>query len=171
MSRVLLLDDTDDLNTVGQLGSILAKLAKNGIKIVDGFIIPIDQKIEFGMSNEILTAFDRLGTERVILRSSINSQTYDTETLRDIYRDSLLGAISYLQQNNARRGHSAAVIVQRDLNAECLGPKQISQLHAMVRKIEDRLKCDVSVDWAYDNGKLYVLRARPITNKTLERFK
>ena len=230
MSRVLLLDDTDDLNIVGQLGSILAKLAKNGVKIVDGFIIPIDQKIEFGMSNEILTAFDRLSTERAILRSSINSQTYDTETLRDIYRDSLLGAISYLQQNNARRGHSAAVIVQRDLNAElagtihsinpvtmspdeemveahlwmnrtvlggesepdmliinkrtgalsleseeeaeiCLGPKQISQLHAMVRKIEDRLKCDVSVDWAYDNGKLYVLRARPITNKTLERFK
>ena len=99
MSRVLLLDDTDDLNTVGQLGSILAKLAKNGTKIVDGFIIPIDQKIEFGMSNEILAAFDRLGTERVILRSSINSQTYDTEILRDIYRDSLLAQFTQLIQS------------------------------------------------------------------------
>jgi phosphoenolpyruvate synthase/pyruvate phosphate dikinase len=70
---------------------------------------------------------------------------------------------------NKRTG---ALSLESEEEAEiCLGPKQISQLHAMVRKIEDRLKCDVSVDWAYDNGKLYVLRARPITNKTLERFK
>ena len=230
MSRVLLLDDTDDLHVVGQLGSILAKLAKNKIRIVDGFVVPIDQKIEFGLSNEILTAFDQLKCERVILRSSVDAQDYDTETLRDIHRDGLLDAIGYVQQNNARRGRSVAVIVQRDLSAElagtihsinpvtmsrneemveahlwmnrtvlsgeaepdmiiinkrtgalaleseedneiCLSPKQISQLHALVRKIEDRLKCDVSVDWAYDNGQLYVLRARPITNKTFERFK
>ena len=61
--------------------------------------------------------------------------------------------------------------ISEEDNEICLSPKQISQLHALVRKIEDRLKCDVSVDWAYDNGQLYVLRARPITNKTFERFK
>ena len=223
------LDDTDDPNVVGQLGAILTKLAKSGVRIVDGFVIPIDEKLEYGMSNEILSAFDRLNTKRAILRSSINTQDYDTETLRDIKRDSLLGAVSYLQQNNARRGQGVAIIVQRELDAEvsgtihsinpvtmnrgeelveahlwmnhtvlsgesepdmiiinkrtgalaleneseenCLRPKQISQLHALVRKVENRLDCAVGVDWAYDNGLLYVLRARPITHKTLERFR
>ena len=59
MSRVLLLDDTDNPEVVGQLGSQLAKLAKKGVHIVEGFVVPINQKLEFGMSNEVLTAFDR----------------------------------------------------------------------------------------------------------------
>ena len=230
MSRVLLLDDTDNPEIVGQLGAQLEKLAKIGVEIVDGFIIPIGQKLEFGASNEILTAFDRLNSERVVLRSSVNLQEYESETLRHIGRDALLDTISYMQQNAARRGRLVAIVVQRDLNAEmsgtvhsmnpvtldeseilieaslwmnntilsgesepdmvivnkrtgalslesneeneiCLTPKQISQLHGLVRKIENRLGDAVSVDWAYDNNRLYVLRARPINNKTYERFK
>lgn len=229
MSRILSLDDSDDPEIVGQLGAQLAKLAKNGVQIVDGFVVPAKQKLEDGMSNEILAAFDRLGSQYVILRSSVDFLDYDTETLRNIQRNNLIDAISYLQQNNARRGRFAAIIVQRDLTAEvsgtihsinpvtgdrkeilieahlwmnetildgesepdmiilnkrtgalmdesidqneiCLTPQQILQLHALVRKVEDRLGEDVSIDWAFDNGALFVLRARPMDDKTIERF-
>ena len=116
-----MLDDTDNPEIVGQLGAQLAKLAKIGVRIVDGFIIPINQKLEYGMSNEVLTAFDQLDSECVILRSSVDSKDYDTETLRNIRRNSLIDAITHIQQNNARRGRLVAVIVQRDLNAEVSG--------------------------------------------------
>ena len=224
-----MLDDTDNPEIVGQLGAQLAKLAKIGVSIVDGFVIPINQRLEYGMSNEVLTAFDQLDSEYVILRSSVNLQDYDTETIRDVQRDGLLGAISYIQQNNARRGRLVAVIVQRDLDAEvsgtihsinpvtgdrrevlieanlwmnetilngesepdliilnkrtgaltneseeqdeiCLSPKQLLKLHSLIRKAEDRLGGDVSVDWAFDNGHLYALNVRQIDEKTIERF-
>ncbi len=230
MSKVLLLDDTDNPEIVGQLGSHLAKLAKMGVNLVDGFIIPINQKLEFGASNEVLTAFDRLKTERVILRSSVNLHDYDTETIRKVNRDALLDTISYMQQNAARRGRLVAIIVQKDLEAEisgtvhsinpvtfdesevlieanlwmnktvlsgesepdmvivnkrtgamsleseeedeiCLTPRQIAQLHNIVRRIESKFGKAVSVDWAYDDNKLYILNARPINEKTHERFK
>ena len=116
-----MLDDTDNPEIVGQLGAQLAKLAKIGVRIVDGFVIPINQKLEYGMSNEVLTAFDQLDSECVILRSSVDSKDYDTETLRNIRRNSLIDAITHIQQNNARRGRLVAVIVQRDLNAEVSG--------------------------------------------------
>ena len=224
-----MLDDTDNPEIVGQLGAQLAKLAKIGVSIVDGFVIPINQRLEYGMSNEVLTAFDQLDSEYVILRSSVNLQDYDTETIRDVQRDGLLGAISYIQQNNARRGRLVAVIVQRDLDAEvsgtihsinpvtgdrrevlieanlwmnetilngesepdliilnkrtgaltneseeqdeiCLSPKQLLKLHWLIRKAEDRLGGDISVDWAFDNGRLYALNVRQIDEKTIERF-
>ena len=224
-----MLDDTDNPEIVGQLGAQLAKLAKIGVSIVDGFVIPINQRLEYGMSNEVLTAFDQLDSEYVILRSSVNLQDYDTETIRDVQRDGLLGAISYIQQNNARRGRLVAVIVQRDLDAEvsgtihsinpvtgdrsevlieanlwmnetilngesepdliilnkrtgalmneseeqdeiCLSPKQLLKLHWLIRKAEDRLGGDISVDWAFDNGHLYALNVRQIDEKTIERF-
>lgn len=224
-----MLDDTDNPEIVGQLGAQLAKLAKIGVSIVDGFVIPINQRLEYGMSNEVLTAFDQLDSEYVILRSSVNLQDYDTETIRDVQRDGLLGAISYIQQNNARRGRLVAVIVQRDLDAEvsgtihsinpvtgdrsevlieanlwmnetilngesepdliilnkrtgaltneseeqdeiCLSPKQLLKLHSLIRKAEDRLGGDISVDWAFDNGRLYALNVRQIDEKTIERF-
>lgn len=116
-----MLDDTDNPEIVGQLGAQLAKLAKIGVRIVDGFVIPINQKLEYGMSNEVLTAFDQLDSECVILRSSVDSKDYDTETLRNIRRNSLIDAITHIQQNYARRGRLVAVIVQRDLNAEVSG--------------------------------------------------
>ena len=224
-----MLDDTDNPEIVGQLGAQLAKLAKIGVSIVDGFVLPINQRLEYGMSNEVLTAFDQLDSEYVILRSSVNLQDYDTETIRDVQRDGLLGAISYIQQNNARRGRLVAVIVQRDLDAEvsgtihsinpvtgdrsevlieanlwmnetilngesepdliilnkrtgalmneseeqdeiCLSPKQLLKLHWLIRKAEDRLGGDISVDWAFDNGHLYALNVRQIDEKTIERF-
>ena len=70
---------------------------------------------------------------------------------------------------NKRTG--AMSLESDDENEICLTPRQISQLYNLVRKVEDRLGGDVSVDWAYDNNKLFVLRARPINSKTQERFK
>ena len=52
----------------------------------------------------------------------------------------------------------------------CLTPGQIQELYALIRKIEKSLKEPVSVDWAYDHGILYILRARPINHKTYERY-
>ena len=230
MSKVFAIDDTDNPEVVGQLGAQLAKLAKIGVSIVDGFVIPIGQKLEYGASNAILTAYDKLGAESVILRSSVNAHTYDSEVIRKVRRDNLLDTISYMQKNAARHGRIIAVVVQRDLEAEvsgtihsinpvtldrkemlieanlwmnstvlsgeseadmiivnrrtgalalesdneneiCLTPRQISQLHTVCRKISSRFGQEMSVDWAYDNGKLFILRARPIDEKILERFK
>ena len=229
MSKVLAIDDTDNPEIVGQLGAQLAKLAKIGVNIVDGFVIPVGQKLEDGASNAILTAFDKLGAKSVILRSSVNARVYDSEVIRKVKRDILLDTISYMQKNAARHGRIIAVVVQRDLEAEvsgtihsihpvtldtkemlieanlwmnetilngesepdmiilnkrtgamidesnsqgeiCLTPKQILKLHYLIRKAEDRLGGDISVDWAFDNGKLFVLRARFMDDKTLERF-
>ncbi len=230
MSKVLAIDETDNPEIVGQLGSQLAKLAKNGINIVDGFVVPIGQKLQDGASNAILTAFDKLGADSVILRSSVNARLYDSEVIRKVSRDTLLDTIDYMQKNAARRGRIIAVIIQRDLEAEvsgtihsinpvtldrkemlieanlwmnntvlsgeseadmiivnkrtgalslesddeneiCLTPRQISQLYTVCRKISSRFGYETSIDWAYDNGKLFILRARPIDEKTLERFK
>lgn len=226
-----MLDETDNPEIVGQLGAQLAKLAKCKVRIVDGFILPIAQKLEMGVSNEVLTTFDRLKLDKVILRSSVNAHDYESEVIRKVERDALLDTISYMQQNAARRGRLVAIVVQRDLDAEvsgtihsinpvtgdkkemlieanlwmnhtvlsgesepdmiivkkrtgalslesesedeiCLSPRQISQLHSLVRKIEDRFRDgEFSLDWAFDNNQLYVLRMRPMTDKTFERFK
>jgi len=230
MDKILRVDDTINPEIVGQLGARLAKLAKNKIRIVDGFVVPIGQKLQDGASNAILTAFDNLGAEDVILRSSINASTSDTETIRKVKRGTLLDTIDYMQKNAERYGHIIAIIVQRDLKAEvsgtihsinpvtlnnremlieanlwmndtilsgdaepdmiivnrrtgalsleseeeneiCLTPRQISQLHLICRKICDCFNDEMSVDWAYDNGKLFILKAQPIDEKTLERFK
>lgn len=223
------LDETDDPAAVGQLGAQLAKLAKIGVRIVDGFVVPAGQKLEDGASSEVLMDFDSLQVESVILRSSVDAPDYDSETIRGVKRDVLLSTIDYMQKNAARRGQEAAIVVQRDLDAEvsgtihtvnpvtfntsemlieanlwmnrtvlsgeaepdmiimnkrtgamslegggsdtCLVPSQLMQLHTLARKVEDRLGGDVSIDWAYDGGRLFVLHVRPINHKTQERFK
>lgn len=230
MSKVLKIDETDNPEIVGQLGAQLARLAKMGVRIVDGFIVPIDQKLEFGASNEVLALFHQLEIQKAILRSSTNTSDYDSETIRGVKPDVALDTIKYMQKNAARKGQKAAIVVQRDIDAEvsgtihsinpvtlnpremlieanlwmnhtvlsgisepdmiiinrrtgalsmesegrgeiCLTPRQLVQLHAIARKIEDRMNEDISVDWAYDNGKLYVLHTRPFSQKTHERFK
>lgn len=230
MGKLLDIDASTDITTVGNLGVYLARLKRAGFRVVDGFIIPADEELQFGLSSEVLRAFDRLHTESVALRAApIEMDIYSSETIRGVKRDVLIDTINYLQNNSLRRGHKVAVVVQKDLNAEfsgtihsynpvtldngeilieanlwmnntvltgesetdmilvnkntgalnlesededeiCLTPNQISQLYNMIRKIEKKLGEAVSVDWAYDNGILYVLRARPITQKTYERY-
>jgi phosphoenolpyruvate synthase/pyruvate phosphate dikinase len=52
----------------------------------------------------------------------------------------------------------------------CLTPGQIQELYTLIRKIEKTLHEPVTVDWAFDHGRLYILRARPFTDKTLKRY-
>ena len=230
MGKLLDIDASTDITIVGNLGVYLARLKRAGFRVVDGFIIPADEELQFGFSSEVLRAFDRLHAESVALRAApIEMDIYSSETIRGVKRDVLIDTINYLQNNSLRRGHKVAVVVQKDLNAEfsgtihsynpvtldngeilieanlwmnntvltgesetdmilvnkntgalnlesededeiCLTPNQISQLYNMIRKIEKKLGEAVSVDWAYDNGILYVLRARPITQKTYERY-
>ena len=230
MGKLLDIDASTDITIVGNLGVYLARLKRAGFRVVDGFIIPAHEELQFCLSSEVLRAFDRLHTESVALRAApIEMDIYSSETIRGVKRDVLVDTINYLQNNSLRRGHKVAVVVQKDLNAEfsgtihsynpvtldngeilieanlwmnntvltgesetdmilvnkntgalnlesededeiCLTPNQISQLYNMIRKIEKKLGEAVSVDWAYDNGILYVLRARPITQKTYERY-
>jgi pyruvate,water dikinase len=230
MGKLLDIDASTDITIVGNLGVYLARLKRAGFRVVDGFIIPAGEELQFGLSSEVLRAFDRLHAESVALRAApIEMDIYSSETIRGVKRDVLVDTINYLQNNSLRRGHKVAVVVQKDLNAEfsgtihsynpvtldngeilieanlwmnntvltgesetdmilvnkntgalnlesededeiCLTPNQISQLYNMIRKIEKKLGEAVSVDWAYDNGILYVLRARPITQKTYERY-
>ena len=67
--------------------------------------------------------------------------------------------------------NSGALILESEEEEEiCLTPNQIQELYALIRKIEKTLNEPVTVDWAYDHSRLYILRARPITNKTFERY-
>lgn len=230
MGKLLALDSSTDITLVGGLGIYLSRLKRAGFRVVDGFIIPADASLEFGMSNEVLRGFDRLNTKTAILRASpVEANIFTSETIRDVTRDVLISTIDYLQNNSLRRGHKVAVVVQKNLQAEfsgtihaynpvtlddnevlieanlwmnstvlsgesdtdmilinkntgalhlesedeeeiCLTPAQIQQLFNLIRKIEKKLNEPVSVDWAYDNGILYILRARPITAKTFERY-
>lgn len=230
MGKLLALDSSTDITLVGGLGIYLSRLKRAGFRVVDGFIIPADASLEFGMSNEVLRGFDRLNTKTAILRASpVEANIFTSETIRDVARDVLISTIDYLQNNSLRRGHKIAVVVQKNLQAEfsgtihaynpvtlddneilieanlwmnstvlsgesdtdmilinkntgalhlesedeeeiCLTPAQIQQLFNLIRKIEKKLNEPVSVDWAYDNGILYILRARPITAKTFERY-
>lgn len=230
MGKILDIDTTTDILQVGNLGHYLARLKRAGFRVVPGFIIPANEELQFGLSNEVLRAFDHLGVRAVALRAApIELDIFTSETIREVKRDDLISTIDYLQKNSLRRGHKVAVVVQKDLNAEfsgtihsynpvtldnnevlieanlwmnntvltgesetdmilinkntgalnleseeedeiCLTPNQIQQLYNLIRKIEKKFEEAVSVDWAYDNGVLYILRARPITQKTYERY-
>ena len=121
MSSILLLDEGRDPDLSGQLGSNLAKIAAAGIRVTPGFIVPLEQKLQDGVSNEILRIFDRLKIENAILRASVNLPDPKTETIRNVKRDTLLDTISYMQANAHRRGRMVAIIVQKDINAEIAG--------------------------------------------------
>lgn len=53
----------------------------------------------------------------------------------------------------------------------CLEPEQIHELYALVRRMEKRLGYPISLDWAYDRGVLYILRARKLDKARLENYR
>lgn len=117
-----MLDECGDSGIVGNLGASLYTLKKARLRVVDGFIIPVNQEIVFGLSNEILRAYDKLGARSAVLRASyVDPLVFDSETIRDVKRDDLISTISYVQQNAGRRGDPAAVVVQKNLRAEFSG--------------------------------------------------
>lgn len=219
-----MLEDSSDLELVGDLGRSLAKLAKDGARIARGFVVPRGERLRNGLSNEVMRFFDRLGTKDAVLRSSQREHVEEVETLHGVGREQLLGAIEYMQSNARRRGEKAAIVVQKSLDAEtagvafsanpstrerheliieaslwgggtvlkkddeeiekdrvlinkntgallledeeseiCLGGEQIQELYNLVRKIERRAKRAVRVDWAYDSGRLFILRAQALS--------
>ena len=52
----------------------------------------------------------------------------------------------------------------------CLGSSQISALHNMIRKIERLCSFPAYVDWAFDRGKLYIIRLGPMDWDIYEEF-
>lgn len=122
MSRILMLDECGIPEIVGHLGVALRTAKRARLRVVDGFIVPIGEELELGLSNEILRAFDALNTKTAVLRSSYQDENvFAGETLRDISRDALIPTISYLQQNAIRHGQEVAVVVQASLRAEFSG--------------------------------------------------
>lgn len=229
MGRILTLEDSRDPEKVGTLCAYLAILARANIPVVPGFVIPIGEALENGLSNEILRYFEELRCESAVLRTSPFSHDLDGETLRDVKREALIDAVRYLKNNVLRRGRRAAILIQRNLEAELSGTAhtinpvtrntgeylieshlwmnetvlggasepdiiivnrrtgalvsemedeeetlldagQIEELFTILRKIEKHSAIPLSVDWAFDNQRLYILRVRPINKKTEERY-
>jgi phosphoenolpyruvate synthase/pyruvate phosphate dikinase len=220
MSNTLTLDASDDIRVVGQLGSLLAKTKRAGLRTARGFIVPIDKHVGYGLSNEILREFDKLEIQKVILRASPVSSDA-TETIAPVSRDKLVETIMYMQANAERRWTPSAIVVQEFLDGELRGmihsqnpytdardevvieadlwannsvlgnedesemilvdkrdgtvalesdedelileADQVQQLWHAVRKAEKAIGAPVSLDWAFVNGVLYILRTRPLS--------
>jgi len=220
MSSTLTIDASDDIRVVGQLGSLLAKTKRAGLRTARGFIVPIDKHVGYGLSNEILREFDKLEIQKVILRASPVSSDA-TETIAPVSRDKLIETIMYMQANAERRWTPSAIVVQEFLDGELRGmihsqnpytdardevvieadlwannsvlgnedesemilvdkrdgtvalesdedelileADQVQQLWHAVRKAEKAIGAPVSLDWAFVNGVLYILRTRPLS--------
>ncbi len=127
-----MLDESTQKELVGQLGAHLAILSRQGLRIVDGFVVPIGFELVDGMSNEILRNFDRMNARAnhtrniyedisAVIRPSFDLSDHYSETLRNISRNDLIDAIRYLHNKSRQRGHRPALIIQRDLSAETSG--------------------------------------------------
>ena len=106
---------------------------------------------------------------------SINPATKDTnEVLIEAnlwMNDTVLGGESepdmILIDNN-----TGATSLESEEEAEiCLEPEQIHELYTLVRRMEKRLGYPISLDWAYDRGVLYILRARKLDEARLENYR
>ncbi len=229
MGRIFALEDCRDIERIGTMCMYLAVLKRANLPVVPGYVIPANCELEDGLSNELLRKFELLDCESVILRTSPLSLDLDGEALRNVKREALIDAVKYLQKNVTRRGRRAAILMQKNLNAEISGTahtinpvtndsdeylievhlwmndtvlggasdpdiiivnrrtgalvsesdelnctllsaKQIEMLFTALRKIEKYSTVALSIDWAIDNGKLFILRVRPINEKTKERY-
>ncbi|MBQ8157176.1 hypothetical protein IJ102_02200 [Candidatus Saccharibacteria bacterium] len=64
----------------------------------------------------------------------------------------------------------ALSLESKDEEDICLNATQISLLHSMIRKVERLCSFPVYVEWAFDRGKLYIIRLGPIDWRTFEEF-
>ena len=221
MGKLFTLDQSTDVQEVGSLGAFLAHAVREGMAVVDGFILPIDCGLQDGVSNELHRAFEQLGTPTVILRASLIDNFTDGEVIRGVDQQRLIGAITYMQANAARRNEKVAIVIQKTLNAEvagtvysinpatrdpgeilieadlwmgntvlagdsdtdmvlvnkrsgaislenksedeiCVSAEQVEKLYSMTRKVERFTAFPAYIDWAFDNGKLYIIRIGPM---------
>ena len=69
---------------------------------------------------------------------------------------------------NKRTG---AMMHESEENAEsCLDAHLVEQVYTLLRRVERHAAIPISMDWALNNGHLYILRIRPINQKTRERY-
>lgn len=215
-----MLDSSDDIRTVGQLGSYLAKTKRADLKVARGFVVPINRHVGYGLSNEILREFDKLEVKSAILRASPVHDD-EIEVVGPVTRDEIVEAVAKMQIDAERRWRPSAIIVQEFLDGELCGrihsqnpytdardeivietrlwaensiidddeedemvildkrdgsveleseeeesileADQVEQLFRAIRKAEKAIDAPVSLDWAFVNGVLYILRTRPLS--------
>ena len=116
MEGIVRLGETLDAAVVGERGVRLGKLAKRGVRVAEGFVVPRGVLLEDGLTNRLALAFDELGARSVIVRGGEMGDE-DEATLKYIDKQSLVAAIGRLR----RQSSNAAVIFQRTLNAELSG--------------------------------------------------
>ena len=112
---IIRLGESLDPALIGIRGERLTKAKSCGVRVADGFILPSGQRIADGLENKILSEFDRLSTNHVIIRSNADEAQI---LLAKIYsRDELLGELMRIRSNKPNE----QIIVQRALNAELSG--------------------------------------------------
>ena len=106
---------------------------------------------------------------------SINPATKDTnEVLIEAnlwMNDTVLGGESEPDMILIDKNTGATSLESEEEAEICLEPEQIHELYALVRRMEKRLGYPISLDWAYDRGVLYILRARKLDKARLENYR
>lgn len=106
---------------------------------------------------------------------SINPATKDTnEVLIEAnlwMNDTVLGGESEPDMILIDKNTGATSLESEEEAEICLEPEQIHELYILVRRMEKRLGYPISLDWAYDRGVLYILRARKLDEARLENYR
>lgn len=106
---------------------------------------------------------------------SINPATKDTnEVLIEAnlwMNDTVLGGESEPDMILIDKNTGATSLESEEDAEICLEPEQIHELYTLVRRMEKRLGYPISLDWAYDRGVLYILRARKLDEARLENYR
>ena len=106
---------------------------------------------------------------------SINPATKDTnEVLIEAnlwMNDTVLGGESEPDMILIDKNTGATSLESEEAAEICLAPEQIHELYTLVRRMEKRLGYPISLDWAYDRGVLYILRARKLDEARLENYR
>lgn len=63
----------------------------------------------------------------------------------------------------AKEGNTTVVVPKNKRNKQKLSEKQIKELAKLCIKIENHYKDPQDIEWAQENGKLYIVQSRPIT--------
>lgn len=138
-----------DVNIVGGKGASLGEMTQAGIPVPPGFVVTAEtfqqfagQEMPIDVKEEILKAFDQLGTKRVAVRSSALTEDSSTaswagqlESCLSVSRDQLLDkirecwnsirserALAYAAQQNLSEDQlMVAVVIQLMVNSESSG--------------------------------------------------
>ena len=68
--------------------------------------------------------------------------------------------------------NTGALLLESEEEEEiCLTSEQIRRVYNILRKAENISSSNISLDYSFDNNKLYVLRVRPLSEKILEQIR